>query len=108
MYCAQEHLYRRILKSAQVVNLLLSTGQMSCVLPAISALRKVCNHPDLLWNRAPEDGDDERCPSLASDLTFPEDYAPNASPSSCGGWHSYLLTIKNQKDLRWLSVILII
>eukprot|EP00884_Botryococcus_braunii_P013016 jgi/Botrbrau1/21715/Bobra.43_1s0110.1 len=79
----QEQLYKTILQSSQIASLLTSSSQMSCVLPAISALRKVCNHPDLLWNKVSEDAD-SRGLRLDSDVHFPEGYSPDASPNFCG------------------------
>lgn len=81
----QEDLYRRQIKSAHLSKLTGSCIQMSCILPAISALRKVCNHPDLLWNRVRKAvGDEEVSEPDVEGLEFPKDYIAAGFPSNSG------------------------
>lgn len=56
---------------------------MSCILPAISALRKVCNHPDLLWNRDKQAEDKEESEPLEG-LGFPKEYTAAGFPCNSG------------------------
>lgn len=66
-------MYKQLIRSNMVTSLLTSTGSGndSSALACIMAMRKVCNHPDLLFV-----GDDLEASGIAADLQplFPAGY----------------------------------